>query len=182
MSHRKRAAKMLIARRAFLSLTFIQATLHACIPACDSTFPKFNRITVYFCKSSLSRRTFPRMKNARPCDFGSQFVRAITRFQRKFSANHAKSAYFQRKSRKISVNKHLPYKRCPLIRGKNAVGRHLAFPLIHRIYFLFNILVYSMAPIFKISISIPILLIHIYFSNISTPSRFKYPLSNIFCM
>ena len=112
----------------------------------------------------------------------SRFVRAIARFQRKFSVNHAKSAYFQRKSRKISVNKHLPYKRCPLIRGKNAVGRHLAFPLIHRIYFLFNILVYSMAPIFKISISIPILLIHIYFSNISTPSRFKYPLSNIFCM
>ena len=34
----------------------------------------------------------------------SRFVRAITRFQRKFSANHAKSAYFQRKSRKVSVN------------------------------------------------------------------------------
>ena len=38
MSLRKRAAKPLIARRAFLSLTFIQATLHACIPACDFTF------------------------------------------------------------------------------------------------------------------------------------------------
>ena len=34
----------------------------------------------------------------------SRFVRAIARFQRKFSANHAKSAYFQRKSRKVSVN------------------------------------------------------------------------------
>ena len=34
----------------------------------------------------------------------SRFVRAITRFQRKFSVNHAKSAYFQRKSRKVSVN------------------------------------------------------------------------------
>ena len=33
----------------------------------------------------------------------SRFVRAIARFQRKFSANHAKSAYFQRKSRKVSV-------------------------------------------------------------------------------
>jgi len=98
LSLRKRAAKMLIARRAFLSLTFIPATLHACIPACDSTFPKFNRITVYFCKFSLSRRAFPRMKNARQCDFCSRFVRAIARFQRKFSANHAKSAYFQRKS------------------------------------------------------------------------------------
>jgi len=75
LSLRKRAAKPLIARRAFLSLTFIQATLHACIPACDSTFSKFNRITVYFCNSSLSRRTFPRMKNVRPCDFGSQFIR-----------------------------------------------------------------------------------------------------------
>ena len=117
MSLRKRAAKMLIARRAFLSLTFIQATLHACIPACDSTFPKFNRITVYFCKFSLSRRTFPRMKNARPCDFGSQFIRGqldlfalcsrdyafSAQFQRKFSVNHAKSAYFQRKSRNVSV-------------------------------------------------------------------------------
>ena len=103
LSLRKRAAKPLIARRAFLSLTFIQATLHACIPACDSTFPKFNRITVYFYKSQLSRCTFPRMKNARPCDFCSRFVRAIARFQRKFSVNHAKSAYFQRKSRNVSV-------------------------------------------------------------------------------
>ena len=124
MNLRKRAAKSLIARRAFLSLTFIQATLHACIPACDSTFPKFNRITVYFYKFQLSRRTFPRMKNARQCDLGSQFIRDqldlfslrsrdyafSAQFQRKFSANHAKSAYFQRKSRKISVNKHLPYK------------------------------------------------------------------------
>ena len=75
MSHRKRAAKLLIARRAFLSPTFIQATLHACIPACDSIFPKFNRITVYFYKFSLSHRTFPRMKNARPCDFCSRFIR-----------------------------------------------------------------------------------------------------------
>jgi len=75
LSLRKRAAKPLIARRAFLSLTFIQATLHACIPACDSTFPKFNRITVYFYKFQLSRCTFPRMKIARPCDFGSQFIR-----------------------------------------------------------------------------------------------------------
>ena len=90
MSLRKRAAKSLIARRAFLSLTFIQATLHACIPACDSTFSKFNRITVYFYKSQLSRCTFPRMKNARPCDFCLRFVRAI--------------AHFQRKSRKVSVN------------------------------------------------------------------------------
>jgi hypothetical protein len=103
LSHRKRAAKPLIARRAFLSLTFIQATLHACIPACDSTFPKFNRITVYFCESSLSRRTFPRMKNARRAIFVrglfavsriySRFVRAITRF----------SAQIQRKPHQVSV-------------------------------------------------------------------------------
>ena len=32
-----------------------------------------------------------------------RFVRAIARFQRKFSANYANSAYFQRKSRKVSV-------------------------------------------------------------------------------
>ena len=57
------------------------------------------------------------MRNARPCDFGSQFIRGqldlfslrsrdcafSAQFQRKFSANHAKSAYFQRKSRKVSV-------------------------------------------------------------------------------
>ena len=30
----------------------------------------------------------------------SRFVRAIARFQRKFSVNHAKSAYFQRKFKK----------------------------------------------------------------------------------
>lgn len=35
----------------------------------------------------------------------SRFVRAITRFQRKFSVNHAKSAYFQRKSRNVSVKR-----------------------------------------------------------------------------
>jgi len=101
LSLRKRAAKPLIARRAFLSLTFIQATLHACIPSYNLTFPKSNRITVYFCKSSLSRRTFPRMKNARPCDFGSQFVRAITRFQRNFSVN---SAQIMPSQRIFSVN------------------------------------------------------------------------------
>ena len=60
------------------------------------------------------------MKNARRAIFVrglfavsriySRFVRAIARFQRKFSVNHAKSAYFQRKSRKVSVNNHLPYK------------------------------------------------------------------------
>ena len=59
------------------------------------------------------------MKNARRAIFirglfavsqiYSRFVRAIARFQRKFSVNHAKSAYFQRKSRKVSVNNHLPY-------------------------------------------------------------------------
>ena len=60
------------------------------------------------------------MKNARRAIFVrglfavswiySRYVRAIARFQRKFSVNHAESAYFQRKSRKVSVNKHLPYK------------------------------------------------------------------------
>lgn len=137
MNLRKRAAKSLIARHAFLSLTFIQATLHAFIPACDSTFPKFNRITVYFYKLQLSRRTFPRMKNARPCDFCSRFIRDqpdlfalcsrdyafSAQFQRKFSANHAKSAYFQRKSRKVSVNNHLPYIMMPAQLWKCHSGR-----------------------------------------------------------
>lgn len=137
MSLRKRAAKMLIARRAFLSQASFQVTLHACIPACDSTFQKFNRITVYFYKSPLSRRTFPRMRNARPCDFGSQFIRGqldlfslrsrdcafSAQFQRKFSANHAKSAYFQRKSRKVSVNNHLPYIMMPAQLWKSHSGR-----------------------------------------------------------
>ncbi len=39
----------------------------------------------------------------------SRFVRTIARFsaqfQRKLSANHAKSAYFQRKSRKVSAKR-----------------------------------------------------------------------------
>lgn len=57
------------------------------------------------------------MKNARPCDFCSRFIRDqpdlfalcsrdyafSAQFQRKFSVNHAKLAYFQRKSRKVSV-------------------------------------------------------------------------------
>ena len=60
------------------------------------------------------------MKNARPCNLCSRFVRGqpdlialcsrdyafSAQFQRKFSANHAMSAYFQRKARKVSV-KHL---------------------------------------------------------------------------
>ena len=41
----------------------------------NSAFTKFNRITVYFYKFQLSRRTFPRMKNARPCDLCSRFIR-----------------------------------------------------------------------------------------------------------
>ena len=94
---------MLIARRAFLSLTFIQATLHACIPACDSTFPKFNRITVYFYKFQLSRRTFPRMKNARPCDFGSQFIRGQLDLFALCSRDYAFSAQIQRKPYQVSV-------------------------------------------------------------------------------
>ncbi len=75
---------MLIARRAFQR---------------GFTFPKFNRITVYFCKSSLSRRTFPRMKIRTRAIFVrglfaisqiySRFARAITRFQRNFSVNSA---------------------------------------------------------------------------------------------
>ena len=47
------------------------------------------------------------------CSRSAGFIRAMFAqlrvFQRKFSANHAKSAYFQRKSRKVSVNSHLPY-------------------------------------------------------------------------
>lgn len=53
----------------------------------------------------------------------SRFVRAITRFQRKFSVNHAKSAYFQRKSRKVSVNNHLPYIMMPAQLWKSHSGR-----------------------------------------------------------
>ena len=75
MSLRKRAAKSLIARRAFFFPPLVRLNCTACIPACDFTFPKFNRITVYFCRFSLSCRTFPRMKNARPCDFCSRFIR-----------------------------------------------------------------------------------------------------------
>ena len=94
---RKRAVKLLIARRAFLLLAFIQATLHACIPACDFTFPKFNRITVYFYKFRLSRRTFPRMKNARR----AIFVRGLFARSRVFSVN---SAQIMPSQRIFSVN------------------------------------------------------------------------------
>lgn len=57
----------------------------------------------------------------------SRFVRAIARFQRKFSVNHAKSAYFQRKSREVSVNNHLPYIIMPAHLWKATVGGHSAF-------------------------------------------------------
>ena len=147
MSRRKRAAKSLIARRAFFFPPLVRLNCTACIPACDFTFPKFNRITVYFYKFQLSRRTFPRMKNARPYDFCSRFVRGqpdlfalwsrdcafSAQFQRKFSANHAKSAYFQRKFRKVSVksaqiqevsvNNHLPYIMMPAQLWKSHSGR-----------------------------------------------------------
>ena len=75
IERQKRAVKLLIARRAFLLLTFFHATLHACISACDSIFLKFHRITVHFYDISFSHRTFLRMKNARPCDFCSRFIR-----------------------------------------------------------------------------------------------------------
>ena len=137
MSLRKRAAKSLIARRAFFFPPLVRLNCTACIPACDFTFPKFNRITVYFCRFSLSCRTFPRMKNARPCDFCSRFIRGqpdlfalcsrdcafSAQFQRKLSANHAKSAYFQRKSREVSVNNHLPYIMMPAQLWKSHSGR-----------------------------------------------------------
>ena len=45
-------------------------------------------------------------------------------FQCKFSANHTKSAYFQRKSRKVSVNNHLPYIMMPAHCGFSTVGGH----------------------------------------------------------
>ena len=77
------------------------------------------------------------MKNARRAIFVrglfavsriySRFVRAIARFQRKFSVNHAKSAYFQRKSREVSVNNHLPYIIMPAHLWKATVGGHSAF-------------------------------------------------------
>ena len=137
MIRRKRAAKSLIARRAFFFPPLVRLNCTACIPACDFTFPKFNRITVYFYKFSPSRRIFPHMKNARRAIFDrglfavsriySRFVRAIARFQRKFSVNHAKSAYFQRKSREVSVNNHLPYIIMPAHLWKATVGGHSAF-------------------------------------------------------
>ena len=141
MSLRKRAVKPLIARRAFFFPPLIRLNCTACIPACDFTFPKFNRITVYFCSFSLLHRTFPQIKNARLCDLCSRFVRGqpdlfalcsrdcafSAQFQRKFSANHAKSAYFQRKSRKVSVNNHLPYIIMPAHLWKATVGGHSAF-------------------------------------------------------
>ncbi len=78
------------------------------VSARDFTFPKFNRITVLFLQILTFTSHLPRMKNARPCDFSSQLIRGqldlfalcscdCAFFSVKFSANHAKSAYFQRK-------------------------------------------------------------------------------------
>jgi hypothetical protein len=58
---------------------------------------------------------------------GKNANRAARVSQRKFSANHAKSAYFQRKSRKVSVNNHLPYIMMPAHLWKTTVGGHSAF-------------------------------------------------------
>ena len=137
MNLKKRAVKPLIARRAFFFPPLVRLNCTACIPACDFTFPKFNRITVYFCSFSLLHRTFPQIKNAHLCDLCSRFVRGQpdlfalcsrgARFQRKFSVNHAKSAYFQRKSREVSVNNHLPYIIMPAHLWKATVGGHSAF-------------------------------------------------------
>ena len=110
MSRRKRAAKMLIARRAFLSLTFFQAALHG---AHSSVRFHFSEIQSYY-SSFLQVQTFtshlPTHEECTPVrslftvySRSAGFIRAIARFQRKFSVNHTKSAYFQRKSRKVSV-------------------------------------------------------------------------------
>ena len=115
MSHRKRAVNPLIARRAFLSLTFIQATLHACIPACDFTFSEIQSYYSLFLQVSTFTSHLPTHEECTPLRFlfafysrSARFIRALFArlrvFQRKFSANHAKSAYFQRKSRIVSVN------------------------------------------------------------------------------
>ena len=53
--------------------------------------------------------------------------RAARVSQRKFSANHTKSAYFQRKSRKVSVNNHLPYIMMPAHLWKSHSGRAFCF-------------------------------------------------------
>ena len=141
MSLRKRAAKSLIARRAFFFPPLVRLNCTACIPACDFTFPKFNRITVYFCSFSLLHRTFPQIKNARPCDLYSRFVRAITRFQRNFSVNSAQTIPSQRifsvnpgkvsvksaQIQEVSVNNHLPYIIMPAHLWKATVGGHSAF-------------------------------------------------------
>ena len=113
MSHKKkRAAKLLIARRAFLSPTFIQATLHACIPAYDFIFLKFYRITVYFYDIPFLHRTFLHMMNARPCDFCARFIRGRSDLFALCSRNRA---FF-------SVKAYSPYRKHPPICGKTTVG------------------------------------------------------------
>ena len=59
----------------------------------------------------------------------SRFVRAIARFQRKFSVNHTKSAYFQRKSWNVSVKRSFSVRLSanPTDYPENLVGKHLAF-------------------------------------------------------
>ena len=117
MSLRKRAAKSLIARRAFFFPPLVRLNCTACIPACDFTFPKFNRSTVYFRSFTLSHRIFLRMKNARPCDFCSRsagFIRVIARFQRKFSADSAQIMPSQRIfSVKVSVTAYSSHRKYP---------------------------------------------------------------------
>jgi len=75
LSHRKTRGKTANrAARVFIA-DFYSGNIARVHSSVRFHFSEIHRITVYFCKPSLSHRTFPRMKNARPCDFGSQFIR-----------------------------------------------------------------------------------------------------------
>ena len=112
MSHRKRAVKPLIARRAFFLPPLVRLHCTARIPACDSAYLEFYRITVRFFTDIAFVSHFSTYTECTPVRFlfvllsrSAGFICALfARFQRKFSVNHTKSAYFQRKSRKVSVN------------------------------------------------------------------------------
>ena len=62
------------AARVFLA-TSCQAALHGVHSSVRFHFSEIQSYYSLFYKFQLSRRAFPRMKNARPCDFGSQFIR-----------------------------------------------------------------------------------------------------------
>ena len=96
LSHRKRAVKPLIARRAFFLPPLVRLHCTARIPACDSAYLEFYRITVRFFTDIAFVSHFSTYTECTPVRFlfavysrSAGFIRALFARLRVFSVNSA---------------------------------------------------------------------------------------------